>query len=73
MAISYIKLWKTLLDKGMKRTDLISTAGISSNILAKLGKDEYVALESIDKICTALQCNVSDVLEFHRPTKSDDD
>lgn len=50
MAVSYIKLWKTLLDRGMKRTDLISIAGISSNVLAKLGKDEHVAMESIEKI-----------------------
>ena len=70
MAVSYIKLWKTLLDRGMKRTDLISIAGISSNVLAKLGKDEQVAMESIEKICVALQCDVSDVLEFQQTTKT---
>lgn len=64
MAVKYIKLWKLLLDKNMKRTDLISMAGISTNILAKLGKDEYVAMESIEKICRALQCDISDILEF---------
>ena len=70
MAVSYIKLWKTLLDRGMKRTDLISIAGISSNVLAKLGKDEHVAMERIEKICVALQCDVSDVLEFQQTTKT---
>ena len=70
MAVSYIKLWKTLLDRGMKRTDLISIAGISSNVLAKLGKDGHVAMESIEKICVALQCDVSDVLEFQQTTKT---
>ena len=70
MAVSYIKLWKTLLDRGMKRTDLISIAGISSNVLAKLGKYEHVAMESIEKICVALQCDVSDVLEFQQTTKT---
>ena len=70
MAVSYIKLWKTLLDRGMKRTDLISIAGISSNVLAQLGKDEHVAMESIEKICVALQCDVSDVLEFQQTTKT---
>ena len=70
MAVSYIKLWKTLLDRGMKRTDLISIAGISSNVLAKLGKAEHVAMESIEKICVALQCDVSDVLEFQQTTKT---
>ena len=70
MAVSYIKLWKTLLDRGMKRTDLISIAGISSNVLAKLGKDEHVAMESIENICVALHCVVSDVLEFQQTTKT---
>ena len=70
MAVSYIKLWKTLLDRVMKRTDLISIAGISSNVLAKMGKDEQVAMESIEKICVALQCDVSDVLEFQQTTKT---
>lgn len=65
MAIRYIKLWKLLLDKNMKRTDLISIAGISANVLAKLGKDEYVAMESLEKICKALQCDISDISEFY--------
>lgn len=49
MAVTYTKLWKLLLDKKMKRTDLKNIAGISSSTLAKLGKDEYVSLESIEK------------------------
>lgn len=64
MAIKYVKLWKLLLDKGLRRTDLISLAGISSNVLAKLGKDEYVAMESICKICNALKCDVGDIMEI---------
>lgn len=60
MAVSYTKLWKLLLDKKMKRTDLKGMAGISSSTLAKLGKDEYVSLESLDKICQALDCKKSD-------------
>lgn len=63
MAVSYIKLWKLLLDKKMKRTDLKTVSGISSSTLAKLGKDEYVSLESIDKICCTLDCNVGDILD----------
>ena len=47
MNVKYVKLWKLLLDRGLRRTDLIPLAGISSNVLAKLGKDEYVAMESI--------------------------
>ena len=63
MAVSYTKLWKLLLDKKMKRTDLKTVSGISSSTLAKLGKDEYVSLESIDKICCTLDCNVGDILD----------
>jgi DNA (cytosine-5)-methyltransferase 1 len=57
MAISYDNLWKLLIDKKKKRTDLISGAGISSSVLAKMGKNEYVSLESIDKICKYLNCS----------------
>lgn len=64
MAVRYVKLWKMLLDRGMKRTDLITEAGISSNVLAKMGKDEYVAMESISKICIALNCDIGDMMEI---------
>lgn len=64
MNVKYVKLWKLLLDRGLRRTDLIPLAGISSNVLAKLGKDEYVAMESICKICIALKCDVGDIMEI---------
>lgn len=64
MAVQYTKLWKILIDKKMKRTDLITTAGISANILAKLGKDEFVSMESLEKICKALNCNIGDIVDF---------
>ena len=63
MAVSYTKLWKILLDKKMKRIDLKTIAGISSSTLAKLGKDEYVSLESLDKICLALGYNIGDIID----------
>ncbi len=56
--VDYKKLWKLLIDKDMKKTDLITVAGISSNVLAKLNKGEYVSMESIHKICKALGCDV---------------
>lgn len=56
MAISYDNLWKLLIDKKKKRTDLITGAGISSSVLAKMGRDEYVSLKNIDKICKYLDC-----------------
>ncbi len=62
MAVTYTKLWKSLLDKKLKRTDLKEIAGISSSTLAKLGKDEYVSMESIDRICAALKCDISEVI-----------
>lgn len=61
MAVTYTKLWKLLLDKKMKRTDLKEIAGISSSTLAKLGKDEYVSLESLDRICMALNCDITEI------------
>ena len=62
MAVTYTKLWKLLLDKKLKRTDLKEIAGISSSTLAKLGKGEYVSMESIDRICAALKCDISEVI-----------
>lgn len=64
MSACYIRLWKLLLEKNIKRTDLISVAGISSNIVAKMGRNEYVSMESLEKICRALKCDICDVVEF---------
>ena len=66
MAVSYVKLWKTLLDKRLKRVDLKSVAGISSSTLAKLGKDEYVSMEIMERICSALDVDIGDVMEFQK-------
>lgn len=67
MNVCYDKLWKLLIDKKMKKTDLIREAKISSNVLAKIGKEESVSLESIGKICSLFGCNVDDILEFQSP------
>ena len=67
MKVCYDKLWKLLIDKKMKKTDLIREAKISSNDLAKMGKEESVSLESIGKICSLFGCNVDDILEFQSP------
>lgn len=64
MPISYDKLWKLLIDKKLKRTDLKDLCGISSNVLAKLGKNEPISMESLEKICSALNCNIGDVVFF---------
>lgn len=64
MPISYDKLWKLLIDRKMNRTDLKDAAGISFNVLAKMGKNEFVSLESLHKICLTLKCAVGDIMEF---------
>ena len=64
MARSYDKLWKLLIDKKMMRTELREAAGISKNALAKLGKNESVQLQILEKICAVLDCDLSDVVEI---------
>ena len=64
MAVCYNNLWKLLIDKNMNRTELKEAAGISFNVMARMGKNETVSFESIEKICLALNCGVDDILEF---------
>lgn len=66
MHISYNKLWKLLIDKGLKRTDLLSRAAISTTSLAKLGKGKNISTDVLIKICNALQCDVTDIMEISR-------
>lgn len=63
MAVSYEKLWNILGEKDMNRTDLKEVSGISFNVLARLGKEETVSMESIEKICTALDCNIGEMMD----------
>ncbi len=64
MKMSYNKLWKLLIDKQMKKSDLRKKAGISSSSLAKLTKDENVTTEVLCKLCQELKCDVGDIMEF---------
>lgn len=64
MKMSYNRLWKLLIDKGMKKSALRKEAGISSSSLAKLGKGENVTTDVILKICIALDCRVEDIMEI---------
>ena len=66
MKMSYKKLWKLLIDKDMKKTDLRKAAGISSSCLAKLGKDENVTTDVLLRICKALDCELDDIVEIER-------
>ena len=64
MAVQYNKLFKLLIDRKMTNTQLMKQAGFSANIITRLKKDEYVSLESIERICRALNVGVDDILEF---------
>jgi len=64
MAISYKKLWKLLIDKDMLKKDLQKKAGISSASITKLGKNENVNTDILEKICKALDCDISDIMEI---------
>lgn len=64
MTYSYNRLWKLLIDKRMTKTEMRKQAGISTNILAKMGKDESVAMETLAKICVALDCTLDDIVEI---------
>lgn len=66
MAVTYKKLFHLLIDKGMTNAELMEKAGFSANIITRLKRDEYVSIESIEKICKALQCGVDDILGQHR-------
>lgn len=63
MAVCYNRLWKLLIDKGMTRTQLGKAAGITTNAIAKLGKNEDVRVEVLAKICAVLNCTMDDIIE----------
>lgn len=64
MKMCYNRLWKLLIDKNMKKSDLRKVAGVSSSSLAKLGKGENVTTDVLLKICTALDCRIEDIVEI---------
>ncbi len=65
MSISYNKLWKLMIDKNMNKTKLRTLAGITSNAMAKLGKNESVQLETLVKICKVLDCTLDDIVDIY--------
>lgn len=64
MAVCYNKLWKLLIDRKMKKKDLLAASGISRGTMAKLGHDENVSTEILAKICNALECDIGDIMEM---------
>lgn len=62
--VSYNRLFKLLIDKGMKKTELANAAGLTPNTLAKLSKNELVSMETLIKICRYLECSFDDIVEI---------
>lgn len=71
MSFSYNPLWKLLIDKGYKKTDLRALTGISTATLAKLSKNENVNMEVLDKLCKALDCGLEDIVVYIPEDKED--
>ena len=69
--LSYNKLWKLIIDKGMTKTEMRLKADISTTTLAKLGKNETVSMEVLLKICKLLDCNVGDIMDVINEEKQD--
>lgn len=75
MDVSYKNLWKLLIDKNMTKTDLRNKADLGTTTLAKLGKAKPVSMDVMLRICSVLNCNISDVMEFvptDKPNDSDE-
>ena len=70
MAIRYNKLWKKLIDENMMKVDLRDQAGITTNALVKLGKNEHVSTQVLEKICNVLHCDIQDIMEFVQDEES---
>ena len=64
MRVNYNRLWKLMIDRKLMKKDLIAMAGISTNAMANMGKEENVSTEVLGKICAALNCRIEDIVEF---------
>ena len=71
MSVSYKKLWKLLIDLDMKKKDLQQAAGVSSALIAKMGRNENVSTDSLVKICRALNCDIGDIMEVFQTSDQD--
>ncbi len=65
MAVSYKKLFHMMIEQNMSNAQLVEQTGFSANIITRMKRDSYISLESIERICKAMQCNVDDILEFN--------
>lgn len=69
MAVSYNRLWKLLIDKGMTKTEMRKAAGISTNVLAKMGKNETVSMDTLARIAAVMECGLDDIVEVNMDTE----
>lgn len=67
--ISYKPLWHTLLDRNMRKEDLRIAAGLTTNMIANMGKNKGINMDTLEKICNTLQCEITDVIELTDETK----
>ena len=72
MQVNYDKLWKLMIDKKINKTQLSKKAGVTTNAMAKLGRNESVQLETLVKICNVLNCDIEDIVEIEK-NKEDND
>ena len=66
MAVSYNRLWKLLIDKGITKTEMRKRAGLSTNVLAKMGKNETVSMETLARIAAVMECGLDDIIEINK-------
>lgn len=69
MAVSYNRLWKLLIDKGMTKTEMRKAAGIRTNVLAKMGKNETVSMDTLARIAAVMECGLDDIVEVNMDTE----
>nr|DAK18383.1 MAG TPA: Cro/C1-type HTH DNA-binding domain protein [Caudoviricetes sp.] len=65
MAVSYNRLWKLLIDKGITKTEMRKQAGISTTVLAKMGKNETVSMDTLARIAAVMECGLDDIVEIN--------
>lgn len=64
MALNYKPLWIQLAKKGLKKTDVIAMAGLTTNVMAQMGKDKPITFKNLERICKALSCTPNDIISF---------
>lgn len=72
MIVNYNKLWKLLIDKGLTKTEMRKRAGISTSVLAKMGKNETVSMDTLTRIASVMNCGFDDIVEIKGEDRNND-